>query len=196
MYRDDLDAARARIAALEGDLKRVRAQLADADPRPCTSREHARQMTQLDTLSNQLELARKRARAQAAETLAVPPEHAALERQIADDQRELRDLELLARGDGAILEEIETCARDIERLTGGNPEIAAEVAPIPEQVALVHAPPRELQRAMTGSRIMRIASVAPLWAWFTLGGTGYLALAAGCWAATAWLRMVSRAETP
>jgi hypothetical protein len=79
-YRDDTDAARARCAALEAELRSTRDQLA-----------------QLAHLADELTKRRRRMDG---------PEHPELEDRVVELQRELRDLETLRAGDAAMAEEL------------------------------------------------------------------------------------------
>jgi hypothetical protein len=116
MYRSDLAAAHARIAALEDELARANTDLA-RHTGPCRSPEHAARMRQLGELEKRL------AKANAA---AVPPEQVELERRLNELTNELRDLALLQKGDAAMNAEIDACYAEISALEG-----SAVTRPIP-----------------------------------------------------------------
>jgi hypothetical protein len=129
VYRDDLDAARARVESLESELRRGRAEIARLERTNnarCTSREHAEQVKRIEVLTKHVETLRRRARNEHPITL-----HGDLESQVAALREQAADLELLAAGDEVMAKQLEACERDIAQL-----ELLPRPDPAPASVAL------------------------------------------------------------
>ncbi len=204
MYRSDDEAARSRIESLEGRLRRVTEQLGEqlarherGERQRCTSTEHAEQMARLGQLTDELEAARDRVREDLDQAVRVPAEHAELEEQLSELRSELRDIEMLGRGDDAMLEEIESCRRDIARLepsvtalelhVGRGRDYASAVGIGSPVWARARPPLREALRTIvpTGLAGGAVAS-AVSFVWLG-GGASMLGLAALCGIAAGWL---------
>ncbi len=137
VYRDDHDAAIARINSLEAELGRVHAEVARLERQQregCTSGEHARQMRQIEALTREIEQVRSRARGGHALT-----QHKDLEDRLAALHGELADVDLLVAGDGVMTQQLEACEREIERLEAARNNEAAGQASAKEEVHLTVA---------------------------------------------------------
>ncbi|MGE3543233.1 MAG: hypothetical protein AB7L28_04855, partial [Kofleriaceae bacterium] len=206
MYRSDVEAGRARVEALEAQLRGLTDQLAELErlaSEGCTSRTHARQVERLAELAEQVEAARQRARDETSALGRVPADLAAMEDQITALQRELRDLELLGRGDAAMLTELANYRTEIARLEPAVESLEQQVARdrLLAMAAGYGSPVWAPQRRSLRWELGKLAPVALggmaisyLVHWWSVGGLSVLGIGAVLAAGAAWLVSCNRTE--
>ncbi|MGE0545908.1 MAG: hypothetical protein AB7O24_09640 [Kofleriaceae bacterium] len=206
MYRSDVEAGRARLDALEAQLRRLTDQLAElerAAGEGCTSREHARQAERLAELTERVEAERHRARDDAGAIGRVIPGQAVLEEQITALQRQLRDLELLGRGDAAMALELADYQAEITRLEPSVEALERQVASDRDLAMAVGygSPVWAPRRGPLRSELRDFApiplvgmGVAFMVHWWTAGPFTELVIGAMLAAAAGWLVSCKRTE--
>lgn len=130
MYRDDSDAANARVESLQAALRAGRAELAALDSRggACRVSEHAVLVTRLRELAQQVDAQRARLGNR------VNP-HTKREEELTRLREQLGDLELLASGRDTMVEKLAACERAIEALAqheANNASLAVATTPSDE----------------------------------------------------------------